>query len=109
MTDQQRFENFFKQVKTNHRVWLLQAKDGLFAMLEDNDQNSYIPVWPTEADAIQNRNEDWTAYQPEAMSLTEFSVWLEELRTDDILIGVHPDESGKILPVKATDMMQLLK
>jgi hypothetical protein len=43
------------------------------------------------------------------MSLMEFSVWLEELRADDILIGVHPDESGKILPVKATDMMQLLK
>ena len=36
---------FILNVKESDTLWLLEAKPGLFAMVEDGDENSYIPVW----------------------------------------------------------------
>ena len=52
-------KNFITEVKENDMLWLLEAKPGLFAMVEDGDENSYIPVWSSEAEAVANISEDW--------------------------------------------------
>ena len=37
-------KNFISEVRENGVFWLLEAKPGLFAMVEDGEENSYIPV-----------------------------------------------------------------
>ena len=52
-------KNFITEVRENDMLWLLEAKPGLFAMVEDAEENSYIPVWSSENEAVSNISEDW--------------------------------------------------
>ena len=48
-------QRFLQTVNQNGILWLLEAKPGLFAMLEDGNGNSYIPVWATKEEAEAKR------------------------------------------------------
>ena len=51
-------KNFIAEVKENDNFWLLEAKPGLFAMVEDANENSFIPVWCNEQDALDSASEE---------------------------------------------------
>lgn len=103
------FVNFVNEVKENGKMWLLQAKDGLFAMLEDNNGNSYVPVWSNEESASECVNDDWTDYSLTAMSLRELMKWLNELSEDHIGIAVSPDKDGSMFPMRPEDIRSIFK
>jgi hypothetical protein len=103
-----RLEVFVNQLITNNSVWLLQADEGLFAMVEDNDGKSYVTVWPSEAECKLAAQGEWFDYQAEAMDMKEFMSWLYELEEDDVWIGVYPDTDGRIMPFRATELSKLL-
>jgi hypothetical protein len=100
-------KNFIADVKENGMLWLLEAKPGLFAMVEDGDENSYIPVWSSESDAVNNISEDWEEYTVTNMNIAEFLGWMNELHEDQIGIAISTGESGQMLPVPAKMMKQL--
>lgn len=108
MTDNERFELFITTIRHNRTIWLLEAKPGLFAMLEDNNENAYIPIWHTEAEAQNAAQGDWQTYQASPMAFGELHEWLKELETDAIDIAVFPDENEKILPLKPPHFKQLI-
>ena len=81
-------KNFIADVKENGMLWLLEAKPGLFAMVEDGDENSYIPVWSSESDAVNNISEDWEEYTVTNMNIAEFLGWMNELHEDQIGIAI---------------------
>lgn len=97
---------FILEVKENANLWLLEAKPGLFAMVEDSEENSYIPVWSSEQNALDNINEDWEGYNVTDMSVEEFLGWMNELHADNIGIAISAGE-GRMLPVPAKTMKQL--
>lgn len=100
--------NFLQTVNTNGILWLLEAKPGLFAMLEDGGGNSYIPVWASETEAKANIGDDWATYNVTTMEIAEFITWTRELDGDDIGIAVSTGDEGKILPIPSKIMRQML-
>lgn len=101
-------QKFLQTVNTNGILWLLEAKPGLFAMLEDGGGNSYIPVWASEAEAKANIGDDWESYTVTTMDIAEFITWTRELDGDEIGIAVSTGDEGKILPIPSKIMRQLL-
>ena len=91
-------QRFLQTVNQNGILWLLEAKPGLFAMLEDGSGNSYIPVWATKEEAEANIGDDWATYNVTTMEIAEFITWTRELGTDDIGIAISTGTEGQILP-----------
>ena len=101
-------QKFLQIVNQNGILWLLEAKPGLFAMLEDGSGNSYIPVWASEDEAKANIGDNWETYNVTTMDIAEFITWTRELDGDDIGIAISTDTEGKILPIPSKIMRQLL-
>ncbi|MBO5809648.1 MAG: DUF2750 domain-containing protein [Bacteroidales bacterium] len=100
-------KNFISEVRQNDLLWLLEAKPGLFAMVEDGNENSYIPVWSNEADAVSNISDDWEEYSVTSMNIDEFVGWMRELHEDEIGIAISTGDGGQMLPIPALSMKQL--
>lgn len=98
---------FILSVRENGNLWLLEAKPGLFAMVEDGEENSYIPVWSNEQNALDNISDDWEEYNVTSMSIDEFLGWMNELHEDNIGIAISTGTEGQMLPVPAKMMKQL--
>ncbi len=101
-------QNFLKTVNEKGCLWLLEAKPGLFAMLEDGGGNSYIPVWECEENAMSNIGGDWESYNVTTMDLAEFINWTRELDTDEIGIAISAGAEGSVFPIPAKIMRQML-
>jgi len=106
---EQRLQKFINAILETRRVWLLEAKEGFFAMLEDNDGNSYIPLWATEEEAQRNAAGDWDGYTTTYMGFSELEHWLKELADDDIDIAVAPEREGEIVAIPARKFKTWLK
>lgn len=100
-------KDFISEVKENDNFWLLEAKPGLFAMVEDANENSFIPVWSKERDALNCASEDWEGYNVTNMNIAEFVGWMRELHEDEIGIAVSTGEDGQMLPIPALSMKQI--
>ena len=98
---------FVLAVKESGNLWLLEAKPGLFAMVEDGDENSFIPVWSSEQSALADIGDDWEGYNVTSMSIEEFVGWMNELHEDNIGIAVSTGKEGQMLPIPSKTMKQL--
>ena len=92
----ERLNRFLDAILASRKVWLLEAKPGFFAMLEDNDGNSYVPLWENETLATQAAQGDWEQYTVADMGFSELERWLKELANDEIDIAISPVEEGEI-------------
>ena len=101
-------QKFLQTINENGMLWLLEAKPGLFAMLEDGNENSYVAVYATENDAKASISDDWADYTVANMSLAEFIGWTRELDEDKIGIAVPAGLEGQILPIPSKIMRQML-
>jgi hypothetical protein len=99
---------FLQTVNTNRILWLLEAKPGLFAMLEDGSGNSYIPVWASEEEAKANISDDWESYKVANMDIAEFITWTRELDGDNVGIAISAGNEGQIFPIPSNIMRQML-
>ena len=102
-------ESFLESIAETREVWLLEAMTGMFAMLEDAEGNSYIPVWASEAAAKQAAVEDWSDYEVTQMGFSELAVWLKELSRDEIDIAVAPERDGEIMAIASANFRKWVK
>ena len=93
MSDNNQYEKIVATIAIQKEVWILQTDDGMIAMFEDNDMNSYIPVWTSKEQAQKSAEEDWQGYSAGRMGIGEFVEWMQELKDDEILIGLYSDEN----------------
>ena len=100
---------FLQAAEEKGELWLLEAKPGLFAMLEDGDGNSFIPVWASEEEAKSNISDDWFDYAVTTMGVDEFVDWLNELGNDGIGIALSSSNSDSALPFPAYIMKKMFK
>ena len=105
----EKLEQFIKAILESHKVWLLEAKEGFFAMLEDNHGDSYIPVWESEESAKNAAQGDWAGYTVTTMGFSELTNWLKELANDEIDIAVAPEADGEITAIPSYKFMKWLK
>lgn len=102
-------ESFLDAITESRKVWLLEAMTGMFAMLEDADGNSYIPVWESEALAAKAAVADWEDYKVTEMGFSELAVWLKELSRDEIDIAVSPEKDGEIMAIASANFRKWVK
>ena len=101
---EERLEQFINTIREIRKVWLLQAREGFFAMLEDSDGNSYIPLWASEESASKAAQGDWEGYTVSDMGFSELKHWLKELASDEIDIAVAPEQDGEIMALSSANM-----
>ena len=106
---EERLNQFLDAILETHKVWLLEAKEGFFAMLEDNDGNSYVPLWASEEAALQNAGGEWEGYTTASMGFSELEHWLKELANDDIDIAVAPEREGEITALASANFRKWVK
>lgn len=108
-SDEIRYNFLIQEVVNKKEIWLLQAMEGMFAMLEDANGQEYIPVWPSEDFASQYAIGDWQDYSPSSMGLFEFNSWMKELAEDAVKIAAFPNSADKIIPVDALLIKRLFE
>ena len=101
-------QKFLHTVNANGMLWLLEAKPGLFAMLEDGGGNSYIPVWAKKEEAEANIDDDWANYTVATMEIAEFITWTRELGSDNVGIAISTGTEGQIFPIPSNIIRQML-
>lgn len=104
-----KLESFLDAIAETRTVWLLEAMTGMFAMLEDNNGNSYIPLWESEALAKKAAMGDWDGYEVTDMGFSELVVWLKELTRDEIDIAVSPEKDGEIMAISSSNFRKWVK
>lgn len=96
-------EQFINAIQDTRKVWLLQAMEGMFAMLEDSNGNWYVPAWESEDKASQAASGDWSGYHVTEMGFSELKHWLGELSRDEIDIAVSPEKDGQITAIASAN------
>lgn len=96
-------EQFINAIQDTRKVWLLQAMEGMFAMLEDSNGNWYVPAWESEDKAAQAASGDWSGYHVTEMGFSELKHWLGELSRDEIDIAVSPEKDGQITAIASAN------
>ncbi len=104
-----KLELFLKAILETRKVWLLEAKEGFFAMLEDGYGEPYIPLWESEALAAESAQGDWEGYTVTDMGFSELQQWLKELAADEIDIAVSPEKEGEITAIPSYKFRNWLK
>ena len=102
-------EAFLNAILETRKVWLLEAKEGFFAMLEGADGEPYIPLWESEALAAKAAQGDWEGYTTTNMGFSELQSWLKELAVDEIDIAVSPEADGEITAIPSYKFRKWLK
>ncbi len=105
----ERLEHFLNAILETRKVWLLEAKEGFFAMMEDGNGNSYVPVWESEAQALKAAQGDWQGYTMTTMGFSELTKWLQELANDEIDIAISPEADGEITAIPSHKFRNWLK
>ena len=104
-----KLKRFIDTILETRKVWLLEAKEGFFAMLEDNDGEPYMPLWESEELAAKAAQGDWEGYTVTDMGFSELSHWLKELANDEIDIAVSPEADGEITAIPSHKFRTWLK
>jgi phosphodiesterase/alkaline phosphatase D-like protein len=99
---------FIDKINEQREVWLLEAQDGSFAMFEDDNQRSFIPLWPEKDLAQQFASDDWDGYLAERMGLGELLEWMQELKEDEILIGAFLHLNQQAIAVDPVDFKNMI-
>lgn len=104
-----KLEQFTTKILETRKVWLLEAKEGFFAMLEDNNGEPYMPLWESEELAAQAAQGDWEGYTVTDMGFSELEHWLKELANDEIDIAVSPESDGEITAISSFKFRKWIK
>ena len=104
-----KLNRFINAILETRKVWLLEAKEGFFAMLEDNEGESYIPLWESEELAQKAAQGDWEDYTVTDMGFSELEHWLKELANDEIDIAMSPETDGEITAIPSYKFRTWLK
>ena len=103
-----RFEHFIKVIADWQEVWGL-YQDG-WALAAADDGTTVFPVWPAKEYAEVCAVNEWAAYEPRSISLSEFmEVLLPKLKTDGVLPGVGFTPNSKGLTPSVDELQAALE
>ncbi len=95
LSAQARYEHFLKQVADWEEVWSLRTAEG-WVLLEDQQGQEMVPVWPQERYAAACSVDDWGGAEPRSIPLAEWrKTWIPGISGDGRLIAVFPTPDSK--------------
>jgi len=104
----ERYDFFLAMVAENSVVYTLKDEQG--CLLVSSDDESCLPVWPDEALATACAQNEWSEFEPLAISLDDWlSKWVPGMTGDGHLVAVFPNlntESVIVTPEELADDMQ---
>jgi hypothetical protein len=100
-------EIFVSEIKKTNIIYLLQAYDGMFAMIEDEGGQEYLPIWNSKDIAESNISDDWKDYSLQEMPVNEFKGWLPDLDSDEIKVAIYLND-GNVITLKPKDIISYL-
>lgn len=103
-----RFEHFIKVIADWQEVWGL-YQDG-WALAAADDVSTVFPLWPAKEYAQVCAANEWSGYEPRAISLREFTeVLLPKLKLDGVLPGVFFTPTSKGVTPSVEDLKAALE
>lgn len=107
MNPAQRVDTFFKTVKAQGELFILNDADGCVMLTSDDEEG--VPVWPTASLANMWADQEWSQCEPKSISL---EVWLERwtngLSRDFLNVIIAPvpaEESELMMPEDFADKL----
>jgi hypothetical protein len=90
---EKRHKEFIEQTVKSGQVWGLKSKDGWATSTSiEFDDTGVLPFWSSEGYASACAKDDWSDYQPDEFSLSEFlEHWCIGMDNDNALTGTNWD------------------
>jgi hypothetical protein len=104
----ERYTQVVTFIKQGHSIWTLADKEG--CLIIDLGSDKVLPIWPSEALAI-----DWAKKEYEGFSGLEISAadwsekWLLGMQNDGYSVGVAPNLAGECIVSSAEEHAMDLK
>lgn len=108
LPEEEKYHFFINHLKEQKEVWLLNAMEGMYAMIEDMTGQEYVPLWIDKDDAVMHIRNEWSNYEICSMKLNELLSWLNELEKDGIKIAISGENDNKIIPVQPMELINHL-
>lgn len=108
--EEQNYELFLDQAQTSGQVWGLHGKEG-WALCEsiEFEDTEVFPFWSQEEFAAAMCTDEWSIYEPKAISLEDFlTEWLPGIHEDDALVGPNWDTELTGLEIEPADLAKAL-
>lgn len=101
------YEAFIAGVRQSGQVWGLCDENDEWALCPSAlyEETDVVPFWSEELAAKAHCIDEWSHYQPRAISLDEFlGDWLPGMHEDDVLVGPNWDDELEGLEVEPADI-----
>lgn len=94
-----RYEYFVKKVVDFEEIWGLWQEG--WSLMADNEGSECFPVWPAERYAAACATNEWSNYEPRAISLTIWiERWLPGMIRDKLNVAIFPTLNKKGIMLK---------
>jgi hypothetical protein len=92
---EKRHKEFIEQIVKLEQVWGLKSKEGWATSTSiEYDDTGVLPFWSNSKYALACATEDWSHYQPDEFSLSEFlEHWCIGMDNDNALAGTNWDSN----------------
>jgi hypothetical protein len=106
-----RYEFFLSAVADSREIWILVNTDQAFLKIfSEDDQQEYVPVWPSSETAKHYAGVAGDALVPKALSVPEFyQRWVPGLSRDGVEVGVFPSSDEYVWLTSAKELKQDLE
>lgn len=105
-------KSFLIQVKDTQIIWALQDKSSEDWVVLDSsnfENTDVMPLWSTEELAKSHCVEEWSEYQPVAISVADWmEFWVEDLLEDGVIIGLNWQENEECFELELPEFTQAL-
>jgi hypothetical protein len=103
---------FIKQVEPTQVFWALQDKESEDWVVLDSvnfEETEVMPIWSNESLATAHCCDEWQHYVPTTITLAEWlEFWIEDLKEDNIIIGINWPLEGECAEVELSEFSQKL-
>ena len=101
---------FFADAKPSQQVWGLQDKSGEDLVVCDSvnfEDTDAMPLWSTQALAQEHCCDEWKAFKPTAISVSDLlEFWIEDLNEDNVIIGLNWVSEGECAELELAEFTQ---
>lgn len=103
---------FLAQAKTSQTFWALQDKESEDWVILDSvnfEDTEVMPLWSDKALAQSHCIEEWREYSPAEISVADWlEFWIEDLKEDNIVIGIDWQGEEEYLELDLADFSQAI-
>lgn len=101
---------FLTQVHQSGQIWGLYSEEGWAVCPSiEYEETDVFPFWSDKRYAAALCTEEWSSYEPRAITLEDFlAEWLPGMHEDDVLVGPNWDAEMTGLEMEPADLAQAL-